>query len=76
LSGPTQRIAPRRTLDSVLCERRAGQMVVEDKKDRKLVRDLLQFKGYRTIEAETGEAKATLAIAHNGTIEHSAGELR
>lgn len=51
-------------------------MVVEDKKDRKLVRDLLQFKGYRTIEAETGEAKATLAIAHNGTIEHSAGELR
>ena len=31
-------------------------LIVEDnEKNRKLVRDTLQFKGYRTIEAETGE---------------------
>jgi two-component system cell cycle response regulator DivK len=40
-------------------------LIVEDnEKNRKLVRDLLQFKGYRTIEAETGEDGVTLAIEH------------
>ena len=36
----------------------AGELIliVEDnEKNRKLVRDVLQFKGYRTLEAETGE---------------------
>ena len=35
----------------------AGELIliVEDnEKNRKLVRDVLQFKGYRTLEAETG----------------------
>ncbi len=37
-------------------------LIVEDnEKNRKLVRDVLQFKGYRTIEAETGEDGVTLA---------------
>ena len=39
-------------------EAMAGELIliVEDnEKNRKLVRDVLQFKGYRTLEAETGE---------------------
>ena len=37
-------------------------LIVEDnEKNRKLVRDALQFKGYRTIEAETGEDGVRLA---------------
>jgi two-component system cell cycle response regulator DivK len=39
-------------------------LIVEDnEKNRKLVRDVLRFKGYRTIEAETGEAGVELARA-------------
>ena len=38
-------------------------LIVEDnEKNRKLARDVLQFKGYRTIEAETGEAGVALAM--------------
>jgi len=38
-------------------------LIVEDnEKNRKLARDVLQFKGYRTIEAETGEVGVALAI--------------
>lgn len=38
-------------------------LIVEDnEKNRKLARDVLQFKGYRTIEAETGEVGVTLAL--------------
>jgi CheY-like chemotaxis protein len=42
----------------------AGELIliVEDnEKNRKLVRDVLQFKGYRTIEAETAELGLSLA---------------
>ncbi|MBI2217806.1 MAG: response regulator [Candidatus Rokubacteria bacterium] len=40
-------------------------LIVEDnEKNRKLVRDALQFKGYRTIEAETGEDGVRLAREH------------
>ena len=42
----------------------AGELIliVEDnEKNRKLVRDVLQFKGYRTIEAETAEIGLALA---------------
>jgi CheY-like chemotaxis protein len=42
----------------------AGELIliVEDnEKNRKLVRDVLQFKGYRTVEAETGEIGLSLA---------------
>jgi two-component system, cell cycle response regulator DivK len=40
-------------------------LIVEDnEKNRKLARDVLQFKGYRTIEAETGEDGVTLAMQH------------
>ena len=42
----------------------AGELIliVEDnEKNRKLVRDVLQFKGYRTLEAETAEAGLSLA---------------
>jgi two-component system cell cycle response regulator DivK len=42
----------------------AGELIliVEDNdKNRKLVRDVLTFKGYTTIEAETGEAGIRLA---------------
>jgi CheY-like chemotaxis protein len=42
----------------------AGELIliVEDNdKNRKLVRDVLTFKGYTTIEAETGEAGVRLA---------------
>lgn len=38
-------------------------LIVEDnEKNRKLVRDVLQFKGYKTIEAETAEAGIQLAL--------------
>ena len=41
-------------------------LIVEDnEKNRKLVRDALQFKGYRTIEAETGEDGVRLAKEHH-----------
>jgi two-component system, cell cycle response regulator DivK len=37
-------------------------LIVEDnEKNRKLVRDVLQFRGYRTVEAETGEEGLRLA---------------
>jgi two-component system cell cycle response regulator DivK len=37
-------------------------LIVEDnEKNRKLARDVLQVKGYRTVEAETGEAGVELA---------------
>lgn len=40
-------------------------LIVEDnEKNRKLLRDVLQFKGYRTVEAETGEDGVTLAMQH------------
>ena len=40
-------------------------LIVEDnEKNRKLARDVLQFKGYRTIEAETGEDGVALALEH------------
>jgi two-component system cell cycle response regulator DivK len=40
-------------------------LIVEDnEKNRKLARDLLQYKGYRTIEAGTGEDGVTLATQH------------
>jgi two-component system cell cycle response regulator DivK len=40
-------------------------LIVEDnEKNRKLARDVLQFKGYRTVEAETGEDGVVLAAEH------------
>jgi two-component system cell cycle response regulator DivK len=45
----------------------AGELIliVEDnEKNLKLVRDLLQFKGYRTLEAGTAEQAIALAGAH------------
>jgi two-component system cell cycle response regulator DivK len=40
-------------------------LIVEDNEtNRKLLRDVLQFKGYRTIEAEMGEDGVTLAMQH------------
>jgi len=42
----------------------AGELIliVEDnEKNRKLVRDVLQFQGYRTVETETGEEAIELA---------------
>ena len=45
-------------------EAMAGELIliVEDnEKNRKLVRDVLQFKGYRTLDAETGEIGLRLA---------------
>jgi CheY-like chemotaxis protein len=40
-------------------------LIVEDNdKNRKLVRDTLQFKGYRTVEAENGEDGVRLAREH------------
>jgi two-component system cell cycle response regulator DivK len=42
----------------------AGELIliVEDnEKNRRLVRDVLQFRGYRTVEAETGELGLSLA---------------
>ena len=45
----------------------AGELVliVEDnEKNRKLVRDILQFQGYRTLEAENGGDGLALAAGH------------
>ena len=45
----------------------AGELIliVEDnEKNLKLVRDILQFKGYRTLEAETGSDAIALAAEH------------
>ena len=40
-------------------------LIVEDnEKNLKLVRDVLQFKGYRTLEAETAEDGIALAQSH------------
>jgi two-component system, cell cycle response regulator DivK len=40
-------------------------LIVEDnEKNLKLVRDILQFKGYRTLEAKTAEAGIELAASH------------
>lgn len=40
-------------------------LIVEDnEKNRKLVRDALQYKGFRTVEAETGEDGVRLAREH------------
>ena len=40
-------------------------LIVEDNpKNLKLIRDLLQFKGYRTLEADTAEAGIELAREH------------
>ena len=42
----------------------AGELILiieDNEKNRKLVRDVLQFKGYRTVEAETAEAGLVLA---------------
>jgi two-component system cell cycle response regulator DivK len=40
-------------------------LIVDDnEKTRKLLRDVLQFKGYRTIEAEMGEDGVNLAMQH------------
>jgi two-component system cell cycle response regulator DivK len=40
-------------------------LIIEDnEKNRKLVRDLLQVKGYQTVEAETGEHGVALAMRH------------
>lgn len=40
-------------------------LIVEDnEKNRKLMRDVLQFQGYQTLEAETGEAGVDLALTH------------
>ena len=37
-------------------------LIVEDNpRNLKLIRDILQFRGYTTLEAETGEAGVTLA---------------
>lgn len=41
-------------------------LIVEDnEKNRKLERDVLQFKGYATLEAETGEDAIRLAREHS-----------
>ena len=45
----------------------AGELIliVEDnEKNLKLVRDLLQFKGFRTLEADTAERGLALAVEH------------
>jgi two-component system, cell cycle response regulator DivK len=40
-------------------------LIVEDnEKNLKLVRDILQFKGYRTLEAKTAKAGIELAASH------------
>lgn len=40
-------------------------LIVEDnEKNRKLVRDVLQFKNYRTLDAQTGEDAVALALKH------------
>ena len=40
-------------------------VVEDDEKNLKLVRHLLQFKGYRTLEAKTGGAGVALAKEHH-----------
>ncbi len=41
-------------------------LIVEDnEKNRKLVRDVLQVKGYKTIESETAEEGLKLAVDHS-----------
>jgi two-component system, cell cycle response regulator DivK len=41
-------------------------LIIEDNdKNRKLLRDILQFKGYRTMESETAEEGIRLARNHN-----------
>lgn len=45
----------------------AGELILiieDNEKNRKLVRDVLQFKGYQTLEAETGEDGVRLAREH------------
>jgi two-component system cell cycle response regulator DivK len=45
----------------------AGELIliVEDnERNRKLARDVLQFKGYRTLEAESGRDAVALAVEH------------
>lgn len=40
-------------------------LIIEDnEKNAKLMRDVLQFQGYRTLEAETGVAGVALALQH------------
>jgi CheY-like chemotaxis protein len=54
-------------MDVKVGECMAGQriLIVEDNlKNRKLVRDLLQFHGYIILEAENGEAGVRLAYEH------------
>jgi two-component system, cell cycle response regulator DivK len=49
----------------------AGELilVVEDnEKNLKLVRDLLQFNGFRTLEAATGERGLALAVEHTPSL--------
>ncbi len=49
----------------------AGELilVVEDnERNRKLVRDVLRFKGYQTIEVETGEESLRLAQDHRPSL--------
>ncbi len=43
-------------------------VVEDDSKSRKLVRDLLAFKGYEIIEAETGEEGVGLAQEHRPSL--------
>ncbi len=41
-------------------------LIIEDnEKNRRLVRDVLQFKGYRTVESETAEEGIRLAQEHS-----------
>lgn len=43
----------------------AGELILiieDNEKSRKLVRDVLQVKGYRTLESETGEQGVALAL--------------
>jgi PAS domain S-box-containing protein len=45
-------------------------LLVEDEESvRQLVRETLQAKGYRVLEAENGQSGLTAAAAHNGTID-------
>jgi two-component system, cell cycle response regulator DivK len=49
----------------------AGELIliVEDnERNRKLVRDVLRFKGYQTIEVETGEESLRLARDHRPSL--------
>ena len=45
----------------------AGELILiieDNEKNLKLVRDILQFKGYRTLEAKTAEESFALAASH------------